>query len=263
MNRFYLLALVPLLALLSRVLCKRLGLVKPNFQGIEIPAACGLTFVLAAPLALAWPKGGIPALTALIFGLFGLIDDIKGDRSVGGFKGHLKALFSGKATTGSIKLVGGGFTALAGAGALFWTGAVTPFWAAYTILGGALVALSANAVNLLDTRPGRAQFGFLLLLLPSLLTAKTMPAILPVLLAALIEWPFDARAKSMMGDTGANCLGALAGMLALQSLPLWGQGVLLALLLTLNLLSERYSIQKTIQSTPWLNWVDRYLGIRA
>lgn len=263
MNPLYLLAPVPLLPVIARWLCKKLGLIKPNFQGTPIPAACGLSFVLAALVALAHPPARIPALVAAMFGLLGFLDDWKGDRSVGGFKGHLKALFSGKPTTGSIKLVGGGPTALLGAGALFWTSAVNLPWIGQTLLGGAVIALAANAVNLLDTRPGRAQFGFALLLLPTLMTMRTLPPTLPVLVAALLEWPFDARAKSMMGDTGANCLGALAGILAVQILPLWGQGVVLVLLLTLNLLSERYSIQKTIQNTPWLSWLDRRLGVRV
>jgi UDP-GlcNAc:undecaprenyl-phosphate/decaprenyl-phosphate GlcNAc-1-phosphate transferase len=254
------LAIASLLPFLSRYLCRRLGLVKPNFQGVPIPAACGLTFVLAAPLALFLPGNGIAVMVAFVFGLLGLLDDLKGDRSVGGFRGHLKALFSGQPTTGSLKLIGGGLTALAGAGTLLWAGQFTPVWAAHTLIGGLLIALSANAVNLLDTRPGRAHFGFALLLLPSLRSAG---GVAPLLLTVLIEWPFDARAKSMMGDTGANCLGALAGVLALQALPLWGQALLLTLLLALNIASERFSLQKVIEATPYLAWLDRRLGVRA
>lgn len=232
---------------LSRLLCRWLGLVKPNFRGERIPSALGLTFVLIALglLPRTWPL--------VVFGLLGFIDDRWGSRAVGGFRGHLKALLTGKPTTGSLKLVGGGLAAL-GVGWQASQGHLPE-----TVLAGALVALSANTINLLDLRPGRALFGFALLLAPSVRAAVSF---WPVLCGVLIEWPFDARAKGMLGDTGSNLLGALAGIAAVTALPLWGQGVMLSVLLLLNALAERYSITATIEKTPWLRWIDRRLGVR-
>ncbi len=262
MNPLYFLCL-PLAWGLSRWLCHKIGLIKPNFQGKPIPAATGLTFVFVSLLGLfiSVSRQEIPWLGALfIFGILGFLDDKFGDRSIGGFHGHVRAIFKGKPTTGSLKLLGGGLTAL---GAAFFLHKDV-LWV-QILLQGLLIALSANSINLLDTRPGRAHFGFALLTIPSLICLRLAGISGPlalVLLAILIEWPFDARAKSMMGDTGANFLGALGGLLAVTSLPLWGQGALLILLLGLNVASERISLQKLISSTPALAWLDRCLGVR-
>jgi UDP-GlcNAc:undecaprenyl-phosphate/decaprenyl-phosphate GlcNAc-1-phosphate transferase len=269
MNPLWLLGALPLAWILSRWLCRTLGLVRPNFQGVSIPAATGLTFVLVSLFAqLIFARQELPYLGAvLIFGVLGFLDDRFGDRSVGGFRGHVRAIFQGKPTTGSLKLIGGGLTAL---GAAFFLHKISDAsWepAAWVKIGlqGLLIALSANAINLLDTRPGRAHFGFLVLALPSLvclgLAGISWPLAL-VLLAILVEWPFDARARSMMGDTGANFLGALGGVLAVIYLPLWGQGAALILLSGLNIASERVSLQKLIASTPALAALDRCLGVR-
>ena len=236
-------------------LARTLGLVKPNFQGIEIPAASGLTFLLIAPVSLAL-GGGIPVAVASALGVLGFLDDRFGDRSVGGFRGHLKALLSGKPTTGSLKLVGGGLAALAAA--YLHNGPTLGF-----LVDAPLIALAANALNLLDLRPGRACFGFVLLAAPSLVARPPGISLWPALGGFLLEWPFDARAKAMLGDTGSNFLGALAGALAMESLPVWGRGALLALLLGLNLAAERVSLSRLIAQTPWLNRLDRLLGVRS
>ena len=246
-----LVATVLLAPFLARFLCRRLGLMKPNFRGERIPSALGLTFMLIAAmhLALAEPYLARPLAVLLAFGLLGFIDDRWGNRSVGGFRGHLKSLFSGKPTTGGLKLIGGGMAAL------YFVWPLNP----EALLGAGLIALGANSLNLLDLRPGRALFGFAVLLLPSLSIVTTL---WPLLLGVLIEWPFDVRAKGMLGDTGSNLLGALVGVVAVWALPLWGQACLLALLLALNLVAERVSITATIEKTPWLRTLDRWLGVR-
>jgi len=287
MNVYALIAPLVLAPFLSRLLCRWLGLVKPNFRGERIPSAIGLTFVLIAvgyqalivlfPPPLPPDKPGLfndydlfyyrnsglgrPFYVVLIFGLLGFIDDRWGNRSVGGFRGHLRSLFTGKPTTGALKLVGGGLASLW----CVWPSSPEVLlhpeiqeWLKFPV-GAALIALSANTVNLLDLRPGRALFGFALLLAPSVRAAASF---WPVLCGALIEWPFDARAKGMLGDTGSNFLGALAGIAAVTALPLWGQVVMLSVLLLLNALAERYSITATIEKTPWLRWIDRRLGVR-
>ena len=88
-------------------LARKLGLVKPNFQGAEIPAASGLTFLLLAPVSLAL-GAGTPVAVASALGVLGFLDDRFGDRSVGGFRGHLKALFSRKADDGLAEADGWG-----------------------------------------------------------------------------------------------------------------------------------------------------------
>src|SRR5204863_595910 len=89
------------------------------------------------------------AVAATGFGLLGLLDDLAGGGPGGGFRGHLGALRQGRLTTGIVKLAGGALVAVA---------VVAPLDADSVgrLLGdAAVVALAANAANLLDRAPGR------------------------------------------------------------------------------------------------------------
>jgi UDP-GlcNAc:undecaprenyl-phosphate GlcNAc-1-phosphate transferase len=275
MGLVLLLLLAPLLA---RILCRVMGLEKPNFRGDVIPASAGIGFMVVAAAVY----GGLSATDAPLaayaplflfvsvgFGLLGLIDDKWGARDVGGFRGHGKALASGRPTTGVFKLIGGGVIALAAAYLL--EGRHGPL---RIVLDASLIALAANALNLLDVRPGRAQFGFVLLAMIILYAVLRLglawvqlnppPAALlgPVALAALLEWWPDSRGRAMMGDTGSNLLGATAGLAAASVLPLSGRFFLFAVLLTLNWGAEKISLSALIERTPWLRAFDRQLGAR-
>jgi UDP-N-acetylmuramyl pentapeptide phosphotransferase/UDP-N-acetylglucosamine-1-phosphate transferase len=256
----------------ARVLCRRLGTYlgreRPNFAGAIIPASSGLTHLLVCPIAYAVLSQLPPAfpqthhtvtllLVACAFGLLGLIDDLWGSRAVGGFKGHIRALLTGKPTTGSAKLGGGGVIAL-------WLGVWHNGFTPFALVDAALIALAANALNLLDVRPGRAQFGFAVLTLPAL-SVGGLPALFvafPLLASTASEWQADRQARAMMGDTGSNLLGACAGVLGCAFLPPAGRGLVLALLIALNLLSERVSLSALIERTPALRALDRRLGVR-
>lgn len=275
-----LLALAPLFA---RLLCRALGLVKPNFKGNLVPAAVGLTFLLVGAVAYAalalsraaiGERAPVFLLVTLGFGLLGLLDDRFGARAdAGGFRGHARALFAGRPTTGGLKLLGGGLIALAASWLLHTAGpggrASGGAFFALVSLDALVIALAANALNLLDVRPGRALFGFVLLALPTVIVvARTQSlqggALLGVLvLAACVEaWP-DARGRAMMGDTGSNLLGACAGLAAVIELPLWGRMVLFAVLAGLNLAAERVSLSAVIERSPLLRALDRRLGVRS
>ena len=66
----------------------------------------------------------------------------------------------------------------------------------------------------------------------------------------------------MLGDTGANALGAAVGLGAVLTLGRPARlGVLIALV-ALNVASERVSFSRVIDATPPLRWFDR-LGRRA
>lgn len=265
-------ALLLILApLLSRLLCRLIGRVRPNFRGEAVPASVGLTYLIVAAVfygsligtpAILADSAPVFLLVSLGFGLLGLIDDLWGSRSVGGFRGHIQSLLRLRPTTGALKLVGGGLIALVAAYMLRgkdWT----PL-----LVDAALIALAANTLNLLDVRPGRALFGFLLLCLPvAVMIAVTHSftasvLIGPVAIAAALEWLPDARGKAMMGDTGSNLLGALAGLACAIDLPLPGRVVLLLILAALNLTAERVSLSEAIEKTPWLRSIDRAIGAR-
>ncbi len=301
-------AFVVLLAfapLASRLLCRAFGLVRANFRGEAIPASVGLTFLLVAGVFYGILSGGASGnsgdirafaplflLVAAGFGALGLSDDLWGARTDGGgFRGHLKQAARGKLTTGLVKLIGGGVTALIAA---YWAGGMhyqDALWQwsrpvlPVVCADAALIALAANALNLLDTRPGRASFGFALLLVPVIATVAPLARVLltgsaasggseplpvppvallaPVVFAVALEWLPDARARAMMGDVGSNLLGALAGLAAIVTLPLVARLLLLAVLLALNIAAERVSLNAVIERTAWLRAIDRTLGVRA
>lgn len=69
-------------------------------------------------------------------------------------------------------------------------------------------------------------------------------------------WKHDLGERAMLGDAGANAMGAFAGFLMARSAPLWLLGVFALVLLALNLVSERVSFSSVIERTPVLRWVD-------
>jgi UDP-GlcNAc:undecaprenyl-phosphate GlcNAc-1-phosphate transferase len=281
-NSPWLALIIPLLVVLlllvpriTRRLCLRWGLVKPNFRGDSIPSSVGLTYLLIAAPAYTFlllspavrREAALYLLVIISFGLLGLADDLWGSRAVGGFRGHLRSLFALHPTTGAVKLVGGGIAALTASALLH-----TPITFQYRVLlplftDALLIALAANALNLLDLRPGRAQFGFVLLFaVPLLMAYLTQDERLLLLLILVFvvarEWHADSHALAMMGDTGSNLLGAAAGLTAALLLPFWGRLVLLLLLLALNIAAERVSLSRVIAGNVWLNSLDRRLGVR-
>ena len=179
------------------------------------------------------------------FALAGFVDDMLGGHSQSGFAGHLGALRQGVFTTGMFKVVFGGAISL-GTVELLGPGAV----GLMVVLDAMLIALSANLVNLLDRRPGRATKGFLLgfALLGVWLWTKERASGLGRLLnpagsalgAAIAFFPSDLRERAMLGDTGSNVLGAALGYGMLQLAPAWRVAVLAALV-WLTLVSERRS----------------------
>jgi hypothetical protein len=125
-----------------------------------------------------------------------------------------------------------------------------------TLVGGAVVAGSANLLNLLDLRPGRALkasviAGVLLATDPR----SEASAGAAVGAAAGLLGP-DLAGESMLGDTGANSAGALLGTALLQRSGRRGRLVALAVLAGLTLASERVSFTKVIVSTPGLRELD-------
>ena len=62
----------------------------------------------------------------------------------------------------------------------------------------------------------------------------------------------------MLGDAGANPLGAVAGLGLCLATSLGARIVLVLLLLGLNLASERVSFSTVIERTTWLAAVDRW-----
>ena len=132
--------------------------------------------------------------------------------------------------------------------------------AAFTLTGAALVAGSANLANLFDLRPGRALKVALVSGIPLLATGR--PAAAAVTGAGLAVLPGDLRGVSMLGDTGANPLGAAVGLAAAQSLGPRGRLLALTAVAGLVLASEKVSFSRVIDQAPVLRALDRW-GRRA
>ncbi|MGQ9497101.1 MAG: hypothetical protein ACUVRC_02975 [Desulfotomaculales bacterium] len=256
-----------LAAVLLPLLCRlitRAGFVRPNYRGNTIPQGVGVVFFIV-PLCLSLPvliffpsllpRPQLNAFLALAgaMGFLGLLDDVFGSRRVSGLKGHFAALLRGRPTTGALK-------ALGGLAAAFLVSLLTAP-AKEVLLNTLVIALAANAVNLLDLRPGRAGKAYLLGALPLFAVGWSLPAfIFPLAMvtgAVLAYLPGDLRGRVMMGDAGANVLGAALGLVAVWVLGIEARAVVLAFLILFHLLCERYSLTEVIRRNRLLHFLDR------
>lgn len=242
---------------------------RSNYRGSTVNLAGGPALAAAATLSAAAGAGsarraGAVLVAGLGAGAVGLYDDLVGGRpeqQAKGFAGHLAALRRGRVTSGMVKLAGVGAAAAAAAALLPPARPVTrPARVAEVLLGAAVVAGSANLLNLLDLRPGRALK--VSVLAGSALAAGRGGAIAagPVG-AAVAALPDDLAEVTMLGDCGANALGAALGT-ALAARTGWrGRAAALAVIAGLTAASERISFTQVIARTPGLRELDQ-LGRR-
>jgi UDP-N-acetylmuramyl pentapeptide phosphotransferase/UDP-N-acetylglucosamine-1-phosphate transferase len=236
---------------------------RTNFRGETVSLAGGPALAVAASVtAAAGAPGRAAAAAALTAGLgagaVGLYDDLVGGRpehQAKGFHGHLAALRSGRLTSGMTKVIGIGAAGLTAATLLRRRSV------AETLLAAGVIAGAANLANLLDLRPGRALKAGLLAGAPLLTGPTGALAAGPVgAVAGLL--PDDLAERTMLGDSGANALGALLGTaLAARTGPA-GKAVALTVIAGLTLTSERVSFTQVIARTPGLRELDQ-LGRRA
>jgi UDP-N-acetylmuramyl pentapeptide phosphotransferase/UDP-N-acetylglucosamine-1-phosphate transferase len=252
------------------------ALMKVNVSGRSVPAVGGGPLVLASLItlgvvAIAGMLGWTPArptrvmtstaLVTAVMALAGLWDDRRGEERARGFKGHLGAARSGALTGGLVKigaaLLAGALTALVFAlGAEEWN-----FWLVF-VWGGAeitlLIGLTANFVNLTDRAPGRAAKVTLLLAVPLVVFGDPLWAVAaaPLIGALLGCFGPDLKERVMLGDAGANPLGAVVGLGLALSLPQHIRWYTTLVLLALNLASEKWSFSRFIERTPPLRWLD-------
>jgi hypothetical protein len=193
------------------------GPLATNHRGLRLPLV-GWILVVRGP----WPVRAIAAL--------GLADDLWSGQERG-FRGHLRTVRS----TGMLKLVGIPLVALA---------------ATRSLRSAAVVSLSANFLNQLDTRPGRALKAYLLG------AAVVRGPALRHAAAAVLMAPYDLREMTMLGDAGSNALGAMVGFGSVTRARGRGQWFELGALATLTVLGEARSLGAIIERTPFLRELD-------
>jgi glucosyl-3-phosphoglycerate synthase len=180
---------------------------------------------LRLPL-VGWAVGLLEPRVAAVAAI-GLVDDVAG----GGERGFAEHLRAGR-TTGVLKLLGIPLVGLL---------------ATRRLSGALLVGLAANALNQLDTKPGRALKAYALTAIP--LGAPLLPA---VILA-----PYDLREMAMLGDSGSNALGALLGLNSVDRFTGRSRWLAIGALAGLNLLGELRSLGERIERTPLVRDLDR------
>jgi UDP-N-acetylmuramyl pentapeptide phosphotransferase/UDP-N-acetylglucosamine-1-phosphate transferase len=243
---------------------------RTNHRGATVPTAAGLVVALAAlaveaVLALADAagladlsiSGAIRILTlaaVLGFALLGLVDDLAGSGLDGrGFGGHLRALAAGRLTTGGLKLLGG---AALGVVVCFPLG--TPI--AELVVDALLVALAANLGNLFDRAPGRTTKVALLALAVLAVAVgfdEELVGVAVVVGAAAGLLGADLGERLMLGDTGANAIGAVLGFGVVVTATPTARAATAVALLALNLVSEVVSFSRVIDRVAPLRVLDR------
>jgi hypothetical protein len=246
-----------------------------NYRGRPVSLAGGPALSVAGTVTatLSARRRGTPRLAAAalvaggLAGAVGRHDDLVGGRpgqQVKGFAGHFGALRAGRLTSGVVKLAG---LSLAGivASALVTSGRSGPIGlrrAADVVTGAGVIAGTANLVNLLDLRPGRALkagilLGVAMLPHPGGDGGAGGAVVAGPLGAAIALLPADLAEQSMLGDCGANSLGALLGLGFVVRTGLAGRTALLAGLAALTAASERVSFSRVIEETPALRRLDQ------
>jgi hypothetical protein len=199
-------------------------------QVVETVLACGPLGVnhrgLRLPL-VGWTLGVRRDAAVAAVAAIGLADDLWSGPERG-FRAHLAT----RRTTGVLKLIGIPLVGL---------------FATRRVSGALLVGLAANFFNQLDTRPGRALKAYLI----------AAPAAGAPLGAAVLLAPYDLREMTMLGDAGANALGAMLGLSSVSKLTGGGRWAAIGALAGLTILGEHRSLGQLIERTPGLSHLDR------
>jgi UDP-N-acetylmuramyl pentapeptide phosphotransferase/UDP-N-acetylglucosamine-1-phosphate transferase len=245
---------------------------RTNFHGRTVSLAGGPALALGATVGAAFGARGAATTAAAVTagavsGAVGFYDDVVGNRpeqkAAKGFAGHLGALREGRVTSGLVKIAGVGGAALAASALLAADRPRRGVLAgtADVLLGAGVIAGTANLLNLLDLRPGRALKAGALIGAP-LAIGRRGGVAAGALGAGAALARADLNEEIMLGDAGANAFGALLGLaLAARTGPA-GRTVAFAALAGLTAASEKVSFTKVIQDTPWLRRADE-LGRRS
>jgi UDP-N-acetylmuramyl pentapeptide phosphotransferase/UDP-N-acetylglucosamine-1-phosphate transferase len=265
-----------LAAVLAPVLLRALsdgGHTKVNYRDRALPCPFGVLALAAGLLALiplallhrlassnVFEPQALPvAVYALGVLALGLIDDTlardgSGPRAQRGWRGHGAAALRGELSTGVLKAAGSLGLALF---AMSYLGLSNGRW----LLATGVLVLATNVFNLLDLRPGRSLKAFVLVgagLTIGSSDVRPLWALGLFAAPALVAGLYDLRERAMLGDTGANLLGALAGLWLVLTLSGIGQLIALAVLAAVTVYGELRSISELVERVPLLRELDSW-----
>jgi hypothetical protein len=240
------------------------GFVRENYRGAQLPFPFGVAVVAAATVALV-PLALIYAATddslvadtpsvvlTFVLGVaaLGLADDALSGASRG-WRGHGAAVMKGSFSTGALKAAGT-------LGLALWVTSGEANFGNQLLATGVLV-LATNLFNLLDLRPGRSVKGLILLGVALMIgegEVHTFERLGLFIGPLLVAGFFDVREQAMLGDTGSNLTGALAGLWLVLVLGTTGQVVALIVLAAITAYGEFRSISELVDRTPGLSHLD-------
>ena len=237
------------------------GHVRENYRGARLPCPLGIlvgaaAFVALAPLAL-WAEfvdaGDVPVAAPLLIAgvaFLGLLDDVFTGASRG-WRGHAAATLRGDFSTGALKAVG-----TLGLALFFAQGLAD---GADVLLVALVVTLTTNLFNLLDLRPGRAVKAFVLLgtgLIVGEWSLDLVGSLGLWIAPILVAGAYDLRERAMLGDSGSNVVGAVAGAWLALALDTTGLAVAAAVLIAVTAYGEFRSINALVERAPGLRHLD-------
>lgn len=255
-----------------------------NYRGAQLACPLGIVVVAAVALTL----GGLEALyvlglhhdpfftlgPVLVLGVaaLGLFDDAYGGASRG-WRGHGAAVRHGEFPTGLLKAVGTlglaayvGFAAFPDAPQAFVVRgeadlvgrSFDPDVLRYLLIVAVLV-LATNLFNIVDLRPGRAFKALVAVTAGCTVAVGTdlISAFGTYLGAILVVGVYDLRERGILGDTGANLLGAVAGLMLVTAITsTLGLAICVAVLLLVTAYGEFRSISAFVERTPGFRHLD-------
>jgi UDP-N-acetylmuramyl pentapeptide phosphotransferase/UDP-N-acetylglucosamine-1-phosphate transferase len=245
------------------------GMVRENYRGVPVAFPGGIALIVPAIVALVLVaplyefvdtsvlETGFGLALIYVFGIafLGLVDDLVGSDADGprGWRGHFTALGSGQLSTGVLKAVGA-------LGLALLVAANPDAGAGDYLLSVAVLVLATNLFNLVDLRPGRAGKLFVLLGAGLTIGSRDLDPLWTVGLflgPILVLFPLDLREVGMLGDTGSNVIGAVAGVWMILTLTsTLALAIAAGVLALITLYGEFRSISAFVERTPGFRQLD-------
>lgn len=244
------------------------GMTAENYAGQWLPVGVGIVIpfllwinAIIVAIWINWSGKALDSFSLVIIAsitgvsFLGWLDDAHGESRIKGLLGHFKVLVrERRLTTGTMKA--------AGIGGISWFVAMQleQDWP-MVAFASLFLMLCTNGINLLDVRPGRAWKGTMMLILFLQLWVKSWGwtvVLLPFLASAVVLFLDDLKGRSMLGDTGSNTMGFIAGVWILHTVEpsvwMW----LLPFWMLVHWYAEQKSINAWIERTKVMDILDQW-----